>query len=313
VQSADQDVLRGHLLSNGIDANGRLIAFVYLGDHPGPDGMAVFVDTALVDQSLNAVLLAAGHAYPAFYATLPADLRTHLAAVSRAARAAQPPVGLWPRSTADPRRPGHHRRPWRLGGTGHLAQAVPPDRPLPGLGVPRLRQLRQLAAGRSVHRDDELFLIERLERGNMHDVVRGVGPQIQLTLWPEDFIISPDPPAGGGGTGPGQVAVGDVLIVAALPDPAGVDRGHELVTLLNTSPASIDLAGWELADAAGGRQELSGPITGGGVVQVTASGALQLGNQGDTLVLVDPSGASIDQVTYKADRVRPGRTICFGR
>jgi hypothetical protein len=102
VQSADQDVLRGHLLSNGIDANGRLIAFVYLGDHPGPDGMAVFVDTALVDQSLNAVLLAAGHAHPAFYATLPADLRTHLAAISRAARAAQPPVGLWPRSTADP-------------------------------------------------------------------------------------------------------------------------------------------------------------------------------------------------------------------
>jgi phosphatidylserine decarboxylase len=59
--------------------------------------------------------------------------------------------------------------------------------------------------------------------------------------------------------------------------------------------------------------ELSGPIGGGAVVQVTASGALQLGNQGDTLVLVNPSGASIDQVTYKADRVRPGRTICFGR
>jgi hypothetical protein len=66
-------------------------------------------------------------------------------------------------------------------------------------------------------------------------------------------------------------------------------------------------------DAAGGRQNLSGPIAGGGVVQVTASGALQLGNQGDTVVLVDPSRAWIDQVTYKADRVRPGRTICFGR
>ena len=49
------------------------------------------------------------------------------------------------------------------------------------------------------------------------------------------------------------------------------------------------------------------------MVQVTASGALQLGNQGDTVILVDPGGASIDQVTYKADRVRPGRTICFGR
>jgi hypothetical protein len=50
---------------------------------------------------------------------------------------------------------------------------------------------------------------------------------------------------GGTGTGPGQVAVGDVLIV-----------------------------------------------------QVTASGALQLGDQGDTVVLVDPGGAWIDQVTY---------------
>jgi hypothetical protein len=47
---------------------------VYPGDYPGPDGMAVFIDEALVDQSLNAQLLAVGHVYPAFYATLPADL-----------------------------------------------------------------------------------------------------------------------------------------------------------------------------------------------------------------------------------------------
>jgi endonuclease YncB( thermonuclease family) len=46
VASADQDALRGQVLSNGIDANGRLIAFVYPGDHPGPDGTAVFVDPA---------------------------------------------------------------------------------------------------------------------------------------------------------------------------------------------------------------------------------------------------------------------------
>jgi hypothetical protein len=29
--------------------------------------------------------------------------------------------------------------------------------------------------------------------------------------------------------------------------------------------------------------------------------------------LLDPSGGSIDQVTYKAGRVRSGRAICFGR
>jgi hypothetical protein len=47
-------------------------------------------------------------------------------------------------------------------------------------------------------------------------------------------------------------------------------------------------------------------------VQVTSDGALQLGNQGDTVVLVNPSGGSIDQVIYKAE-VRAGRTTCFGR
>jgi phosphatidylserine decarboxylase len=49
------------------------------------------------------------------------------------------------------------------------------------------------------------------------------------------------------------------------------------------------------------------------VVQVTTAGGLRLGNQGDTVVLVDGNSGSIDQVTYKTDWVRPGRTICFGR
>lgn len=37
----------------------------------------MFVDDALVDLSANAALLAAGHAYPAFYVTVPASLRSH--------------------------------------------------------------------------------------------------------------------------------------------------------------------------------------------------------------------------------------------
>ena len=313
VRSADQDALRGHVLSNGIDANGRLIAFVYPGEHPGPDGTAVFVDPALVDQSLNARLLAAGHAYPAFYATLPADLRTHLAEMSRAARAAQPPLGLWPRSTADPDGAAS------IANLDVLEQLVIWPKlfrrivPYLASGFPDFDGFDAWLRADPVHRDDELFRLDTLERANMHDVVLGVDEQILLAVWPEDFIISPDPPVGGGGTGPGQVAVGDVLIVAALPFPAGVDGGQELVTLVNTTAASIDLTGWGLVEATGGRQELSGAIIGGGVVQVTASGSLQLGNQGDTVVLVDPSGAWIDQVSYKADRVRHGRTICFGR
>jgi hypothetical protein len=233
--------------------------------------------------------------------------------VSQAARAAQPPVGLWPRSTADPDGPA------TVADLAGLAQLVI---------WPKLfrRIVPYLAAGLSdfdgfdawlradpVHRDDKLFLLDRGEHGNIHDVVDAAGQQIRLTVWPEGFIIDTDPAPPGAPTAPQPVAVGAVLIVAALPDPVGADRGHELVTLLNTTPAPVDLAGWALVDAAGGRKPLDGSIAGGAVTQVTVGGALQLGNQGDTVVLVDPGGGTVDQVAYKADQVRPGRTICFGR
>jgi hypothetical protein len=104
-----------------------------------------------------------------------------------------------------------------------------------------------------------------------------------------------------------------VLIVAALPDPVGADRGHETITLLNTTATTIDLTAWSLADAAGGRQNLSGSIAGGAVQQVTAGAAVQLGNRGDSLILLDAGGATVDRVAYTTAQVRPGRTICFGR
>jgi hypothetical protein len=147
----------------------------------------------------------------------------------------------------------------------------------------------------------------------MHDVVRATGDTIQLTVWPEDFIIDPDPAPPGTGTGPRPAAAGDVLIVAALPDPVGTDRGHELVTLLNVTAKPIDLAGWGLLDGANGRTTLSGVLAGGATVQVTTSAATALGNRGDRILVVDPAGTTIDQTAYRANQVRPGRTICFGR
>ncbi|WP_239377316.1 MULTISPECIES: lamin tail domain-containing protein [unclassified Frankia] len=313
VQSADQDSLRGHVLSNGIDGNGRLIAFVYPGEHPGPDGASVFADNALIDQSVNAALLTTGHVYPAFYATLPAALRNHLAGISRAARAARDAAGLWPRATADPNGAA------TIANLADLQQLVL---------WPKLfrRIVPYLAAGftsfdgfdawlrtDTVNRDDALFLLDRHESGNLHDVIHAEEHRVQLTVWPEDFIIGPDPAPPGAPTDPHTVAAGDVLIVAALPDPVGADRGHELVTLLNTTASPIDLAGWGLLDSAGGRHDLTGTLVGGAVIQVAARGAVQLGNRGDALLLVDRAGVSIDQVTYKADKVRTGRTICFGR
>jgi len=116
--------------------------------------------------------------------------------------------------------------------------------------------------------------------------------------WPEDFIISPDPAPPGPTPRPRPAATGDILILAALPDPAGADRGHETITLLNTTPTPIDLTGWTLADTAGGRQHLDGTLPGGAALQLTAGPAIPLGNRGDHLLLADPTGTTIDQVTY---------------
>jgi hypothetical protein len=316
VQSADADELPGYVLSNGIDANGRLIGFVYPGLPDLPDGAEVFLDEPLVDRSANVFLVKGGHAYPAFYATLPVQLRNHFAGLSRAARAAVPPVGLWPRSTADPNGP---------------AKVVDLD------GLERLvvwpklfrRLVPYLAAGHTsfdgfdawlrqdpVHRDDQIFLLTTGEHGNLHDVVVGAGEHIQLTVWPEDFIISPDP-APGGGTPPVPVpsgaVTGDLVIVAALPNPTGVDTGNELVTLINTTSTSLDLTRWALADTTGKKHPLGGMVAAGATIQVTLGTAVQLGNRGDAVILTDRNGQVIDRVAYTAGQVREGRTICFGR
>lgn len=165
------------------------------------------------------------------------------------------------------------------------------------------------------NRDDELFLLDRLERANLHDVVEAAGRQVRLTAWPERFVISPDPATPGSPTEPAPVSAGDVLVVAALPDPApnGIDHGHERITLLNTTASPIDLTGWLLVDAAGDRERLGGFVAAGGVTQIVLDGGARLGNRGDAIVLVNPAGRTVDHVAYRADQVRRGRTICFGR
>ena len=309
VQSADADELVGYVLSNGIDANGRLIGFVYPGVPTAADGASVFLDDAGVDRTVNASLLADGLVYPAFYGTLPAALRTHLAVSSRAARAAG--SGIWPGSTATP----------------DSTATVPDLATLETLAIwPKLfrRLVPYLATGATsldgfdswlradpVNRDDALFFLDRGESGNLHDLVVAAGHRVHLNAWPEDFIIEPDPPSPGTPVRPGTYVAGDVVIVAALPDPVGVDAGAEHATLVNTTAATIDLVGWQLGDWAGRRQTLSGTVASGELITVTVSGGVQLPNAGGSLTLFDATGLTIDHVTYGA--AQPGRTVVFGR
>jgi endonuclease YncB( thermonuclease family) len=304
VESADQDSLPGYVLSNGIDANGRMIGFVYPNNPTFADGASIFLDNAGVDTSINAQLLAAGLVYPAFYGTLPATLREHLAEASRAARAAN--SGIWADSTADP------------AGKATIAN----------LGVlttlviwPKLfrRLVPFFAAGNTsfdgfdtwlradpVHRDDKLMFFNPPEPGNMHDLVEASGQQIQINRWPEEFIIEPDPaPAG---TGPRDYPASDIAIVAVLPDPVGQDAGHKTVTLINTTDRAVDLDGWQLVDGSGRGRALTGEIPPGETLHVILAGP-QLGNGDRSVMLLDRTNAMTDRVIYSEAKGKSRSTV----
>jgi hypothetical protein len=63
VSSVAVNPLRGYVLANGIEANGRLLGLVYPGDTTMADGSRPFVDEAMLGQSVNAKLVAAGLVY----------------------------------------------------------------------------------------------------------------------------------------------------------------------------------------------------------------------------------------------------------
>ena len=313
VSSADQDSIRGHVLSNGIDTNGRLIGFVYPAEHPGPDGTAVFVDEPLVDLSVNAPRCSP-LAWPTRPSTPPCPRRCAPTwpKPRRPPRTVQAPGGLWPRAIGDPDGPA------TVANLAALEQLVIWPKlfrrvvPYLAAGFTNFDSFDRWLRDDPIHRDDALFLLTTQEHANMHDVIEASGQQIQLTVWPDEFIISPDPPPPGGTTTPAAIA-GDVVIVAALPNPEGSDQGHETITVINTTGITVNLAGWSIHDAAGGTLELTGTLNAGAVTQVKASNQLALGNNGDTIILVDATGATIDQIAYKKNQVKSGRTICFGR
>ncbi|SFR67620.1 Uncharacterized protein YukJ [Agromyces sp. CF514] len=133
-------------------------------------------------------------------------------------------------------------------------------------------------------------------------------------------------PAGSGSTGSGApspatspatspVGEGDhrVRIVGALVNPVGPAPEAETVTLINTTPASIELAGWQLAD----QQKHRGPVPGGtlapgATISFGMPTGVQLGNRGGILTLLDEHGLKVDGVAYTADEARnEGWTVVF--
>ncbi|MEB3318303.1 MAG: DUF2278 family protein [Cyanobacteriota bacterium] len=90
-------------------------------------------------------------------------------------------------------------------------------------------------------------------------------------------------------------------IISAMVNPVGSDRGHESVTILNTSASPLDLEGWSLLDERERRQRLSGTLLPSETLTIHLDGnSLQLNNKGGTITLLNAQSLKVDGVAYTA-------------
>ena len=126
----------------------------------------------------------------------------------------------------------------------------------------------------------------------------------------------PPPPPAPAPPGPPEPPTGDephglVRIVAALVNPTASPE-VEVVTLLNTAPHAVDLAGWVLLDTQKKRLPLSGVLAAGGTRAITVTQPLALSNQGGVITLLDEHGLKVHGVSYTRAQARhPGWTVVF--
>ncbi|MEU6254850.1 DUF2278 family protein [Streptomyces sp. NPDC047043] len=104
-----------------------------------------------------------------------------------------------------------------------------------------------------------------------------------------------------------------VRIVAALVNPPGPAPEAETVTLINASPAPLDLTGWHLVDRIGQSSAVPpGPLAAGACLLVRLTGGAQLGNHGGEITLLDAGGLKVHGVSYTAEQAaREGWSVVF--
>ncbi|MCK4513546.1 hypothetical protein KAW64_17480 [bacterium] len=102
-------------------------------------------------------------------------------------------------------------------------------------------------------------------------------------------------------------------IVAAIPNPVGIDSQGEEVWLHNDGSTAQPLDGWWIKDDDGGAWELTvddGIVNPGETKHVIRHGRpMHLTNSGDTILLVEPSGVQVDSKSY--DSVSSGDVVYF--
>ncbi len=181
------DGTAGYLLTREKDEKGgRPICFVFAGTTPESDGSNVFLDVNRMKESLNHKALKAGHAYPAFYFGLFADLREGMTAAVTVARAEG--SGLYPLDKTN------------SGVTLATMAAITDTHPI----FPKLfRRLAEFIAGNDppdlsgflswlAARDPKPMLILSSQHFTHFDNVVVVnGQQVRMTEAPENLVFNP--------------------------------------------------------------------------------------------------------------------------
>jgi len=102
---------------------------------------------------------------------------------------------------------------------------------------------------------------------------------------------------------------GGVRIVSALVNPVQSPE-VETVTLLNTLPQPVDLAGWKLLDRDKNAMALQGSIAPGDTLRITLKPPVVLPNKGGLVTLLNAQGLRVDGVSYtQAQASNPGFSV----
>lgn len=192
VQSVAVHPLPGYVLANGIESNGRMLGLVYVGTTTRALGDKVFVDSALLNRSVNAKLVANALAYVEPYDSMPQTLVKHLRTLVHTARKGKIHPGLWTAESIT------RTKSARLRGLTDLESLVMWPKLFRRLatyfdeGHVGLADFDQWIRDDPIGRDDTLRLPDG-EAGNIHDTYAISGDRLKLRFNPEDLLITPDP------------------------------------------------------------------------------------------------------------------------
>ena len=309
------------LPSSGEVGGGGTVSVVGAGFQAGPGpvfvlfGLRAAAATVLDDTLLQATLPPGAQAAyvdvrvvsPHGFALLPGGFRYLEAPPPAPVLTCVPAVGTWSAALGGTRIDLHVQ---------HLPPLVAPGVTFGGLPAVNLVPLNAQSV--------RVEVPSGLPPGQAVEVVLSDGPRT-VSTW--DFTVQ------------GDLAPGSVSVNELLPEPGTFDAnrdgtlssaGDEFVELVNTTGVAIDLTGFTLSDATSLRHTFPNPTTvppGGSIVvfgsgnptyfaprhasghaQVAATGTLGLNNSAESVVLKDPAGTTIAQVSYAAADVQPGRS-----